>query len=218
MNATSIQVGTVQVQLLDADDVIVRMTKNGKVWEPETRAMWGELTQPETLMIDIGAYTGVYAIGSALMGAHVMAFEPHPANYKRLKANAALNSVRINMLECAVSDRTGHRALMMREAPSVLSDIASLEYGGGDVRVQTRRLDDVVMTYRVTLIKIDAEQHEPQILMGAERTMREHRPFVVVECLTPALSAAVDCWMMNMSYKVEAVLDRRNRLYRSVKR
>src|SRR4029077_1531697 len=51
-----IYVGGVCVQLLAEGDAIVRMMRNNKIWEPQTRAAWGGLVRPGDVVVDVGAY------------------------------------------------------------------------------------------------------------------------------------------------------------------
>jgi len=222
VNYTSILVGIVAVKLLDDDDAIVRMTNNGKVWEPETRQVWSALVQRGGMVIDIGAYTGIYAIASSLIGAKVVALEPHPANYLRLLENAKLNgvgsnsrSVRFDALKWAASNCGGHRALKMTKPETSLSDTAAFNGGPYQCDVPCIPVDDLVLSFAPTLIKIDAEGHELEIIKGATHTLKRYRPVVLVECLSQAAVLAIADQMEVLGYASDGVLDRRNWLYRA---
>jgi FkbM family methyltransferase len=220
---TVIWVANVQVELLDDGDAIVRMTNNKKLWEPETRACWHSLRKEGELVIDVGAYTGIYSIASALMGSKVLAFEPHPTNFIRLKKNAAINSAKIGMLPLAASDRIGLMHLVSGRKLDSVSDTASVASRlhkpniGGDVvcvmPVMAKRLDDVEGPCKVCLIKIDVEGHECEVIMGARNMIMRHRPLIVVEVLSQAQAYAVECLMQTMRYRCRHTMDKRNRLY-----
>ena len=214
MSSTTIPVGGVMVELIDDGDAIARMTKNGKSWEPATRAIWGALVRPGDMVIDVGAYTGVYSIASALIGAKVIALEPHPANFRRLRDNAAINSVRIEMIEAAASDCRGDQYLYVKRDAEAICDTASLEaeFGVG-VGVKSVRIDDLRLCARVGLIKIDVEHHEASVLRGGLRTVASHRPAIVAEVLNDHDREMVDAVMAGMGYGCGLVLDNRNRMY-----
>jgi FkbM family methyltransferase len=215
MKTATIRVGEVDVQLLREGDAIMRMMANGKLWEPETREIWGRLVYPGDCMIDVGAYTGVYAIASALMGAKVSAIEPHYHNYRRLRHNAAINGVTMEMLRVAASNRTIAQVSLRMKHLDCLSDTASLvEPWPYSQLVRSVRIDDLDVPGEVGLIKIDVEHHETIVLAGAKRTIMEHRPLVLVECLTPQAVDMVDTIMREMGYSVAKVFDNRNRLYK----
>lgn len=198
---------------------IVRMHCNGKEWEPETRAVWSAKStlRKGEVMLDIGAYNGIYGIAAAMMGCKVWAFEPHPANYERALLNAALNPAcdipAINIWHTAVSDRAGVRPFQIK-SPIHMSDTASLGGIGDDgLLVQTIRIDDLKFDAKVCAIKIDVERHELAVLMGAKNTIITHKPNIVVECLTETAKAEVESFMAMVNYGCMRVLDKRNCLY-----
>jgi FkbM family methyltransferase len=212
---TTIPVGGVMVELIDDGDAIARMTNNGKDWEPATRAIWGALVRPGDMVIDVGAYTGVYSIASALIGAKVIALEPHPANFRRLRDNAAINSVRMEMIEAAASVNQGSNCLYMKRATTAICDTASLDQEQAvAVSVRTVRLDDLKLCAQVCLLKIDVEHHELDVLAGAIRLITTHRPAIVVEVLSVDEAMAVDACLYDLGYRSDITLDRRNRFYR----
>lgn len=215
-----IPVGHVSVQLIAEGDAIARMTLNGKAWEPETRGVWGKLIQECTaadMVVDVGAYTGVYTIASALMGMKVVALEPHPANYARLLMNGALNSMRFEALPMAASDRTGISILHMKD---LINDTASLDHGADDLcvhtEVQTTRIDDLKLSNRVGLLKIDTEHHEASVLSGAFHTIQSHKPLIVVETLSESERQTVSLMLQIAGYKCRGMLDGRNGVYEAV--
>jgi FkbM family methyltransferase len=215
MSSTTIPVGGVMVELIDDGDAIARMTKNGKSWEPATRAIWGALVRPGDMVIDVGAYTGVYSIASALIGAKVIALEPHPANFRRLRDNAAINSVRIEMIEAAASAEKGEAGLYMKRATTAICDTASLDHHEQAVAVSVRtvRLDDLKLSAQVCLLKIDVEHHELDVLAGALRLITTHRPAIVVEVLTNEEEMGVAYCLHDLGYKSDIKLDGRNQFY-----
>ena len=207
------------MQLIAEGDTIARMTLNGKDWEPQTREAWGALvSRGDGLVLDIGAYSGVYAIATALMGAKVMAIEPHPTNYARLLMNAALNSMRFPLLCVAASDKNGTKMLHTKKPVEVMSDTASLIDGGQahSIEVPTIRIDDLPIAdgEHVGLIKIDVEHHELDVLLGAKRIVETHKPLLVVERLNA--HQALDTVSMHLGvlgYRRVIMLDGRNAVY-----
>ena len=88
----------------------------------------------------------------------------------------------------ALSDVAGEAEFsVVRDAPaySGLRERRDLPPGSGPVAriaVRTERLDDVLPgDYVPTLIKIDVEGAEVQVLRGAQSTLERHRPFVLFE-------------------------------------
>ena len=195
--------------------VCQHMLKEG-CFEPESLAVWAAALRPGRVALDIGAYTGIYAIGAALMGATVWAFEPYPVTFDRLHHNAGLNGIGttgregLTSVMNAVSAEAGD-ALLCHDRPRGFPSAASLERSGRyGVQVTTVALDQLTLPGRVSVMKIDVERHEPAVLRGAAALLERDRPVLIVESLGPAeeraiLAAAPDYRIMNR-------LDRRNLL------
>jgi FkbM family methyltransferase len=212
--------GNVRVHLIVEGDAIVRMMRNGKAWEPETRLAWPELVAPDEVVIDVGAYTGVYAIASALLGAKVIAIEPHPRNFSRLQKNVHLNhmAAKVQTLQIAASSRRCVKVLRMKGLVEGLSDTASFHnHGTHMIQVQAKALDGIShkrdLSMRVGLMKIDVEHHELAVLKGARELIAANKPAIVIETLTNAEDQAVADFLHGFGYTLKRQLDRRNRLY-----
>lgn len=72
------------IKLITKDDVIAKKYSN-KSFESETFDIWENYSKKEGTVIDIGAYTGIYSLVAAKMGASVISFEPNKRIYNRLK-------------------------------------------------------------------------------------------------------------------------------------
>lgn len=146
--------------------------------------------QPGELFVDVGANVGFYSLTIAERvgpSGKVIAFEPGPKTVERLRGHVARNpsvGARVDVRQVAVSDRSG---------TCVLHD-----YGAGDsgklsgrsngnaaavARVEVRQatLDEELSGQTPSLIKIDVEGLEPEVLLGARQTLRRARPVVVIE-------------------------------------
>lgn len=95
------------VEIQGEDDrVVISARKNG-TFEPDSFAVWlGELKRDE-VALDVGAYSGLYAIAAAKAGAIAVAYEPNPTMYARLVSNAQANGVKVDCRQCAASDVDG---------------------------------------------------------------------------------------------------------------
>lgn len=211
---TSITVGDVVVLLTDEDDAIVRsMFKSQGKWEPRTRAIWTSLINKGETVIDIGSYSGIYAIAAAKAGALVVAMEPIPFNAQRIRANCKLNGVAIELLETAASDQDGTTTLRMGRSPNRMNDQASVAGNGvNTVKAKAVRIDSLSFKSRVCLIKIDVELHEPEVIKGGQRLISQDHPVMVVETLSDEMSSKVLSSLPLGYYEVERM--GHNRLYR----
>lgn len=133
--------------------------------------------------IDIGAHDGEilrYMTQLAPRGRHI-AFEPIP----HLAATLRERFPGVAVHEAACSERAGSAEFVLVENALAYSGLRRRIYDRPDaklrnIRVQVVRVDDVV-AHPVSLIKIDVEGGEYHALLGAERTIRTHRPLIVFE-------------------------------------
>jgi FkbM family methyltransferase len=104
------------------------------------------------------------------MAERVYAFEPLTVNVQRLKRNLALNGLtgRVTVVSAALGERKGSMQLTI---------------AGVSEHVAIARLDDVVGD-RVSVIKVDVEGMEPEVLRGATRVLWHDRPRVFAEAHT----------------------------------
>lgn len=152
------------------------------------------LHRPGTI-IDAGAHDGRLTLPlAALPGTHVIAFEPLPAAFTRLRANTASVRDRVTLRAEALSDSAGAATLSVptvggtaqEEWASVTKDYQAIR--GMDARVEsihtyhirTVPLDALKLS-DVTAIKIDVEGAEEEAVAGAVETLRRSRPILSIE-------------------------------------
>jgi FkbM family methyltransferase len=154
--------------------------------EHGTHLVLATVLRRESNAIDVGANMGAVleSIVRIAPGGRHLAFEPIPELYERL----AINFPGVDVHRAALSDVAGTTEFShVRDASSYsgLRERADLPHGSGEVeriQVQTERLDDLLEPeYVPTLIKIDVEGAEFQVLSGAVATLERHRPFVLFE-------------------------------------
>jgi FkbM family methyltransferase len=147
-------------------------------------------------VLDVGAHRGVYSYWMHRHfsgGTRVVAFEPQSELVKHLvELKQAFQLERLEIAPLALSSQSGtvkmHRPRQHWGAATVD------EYACDD---ETTEVFDVPVTTideylasrpelrPVRLIKCDVEYHEADVLAGAERTLREDRPELLVEWSTP---------------------------------
>lgn len=178
------------VGLIAVDDKVLADTaRNGwSQFEPESVAAWRSAVGPGVAAIDVGAYTGLYAIIAARAGAEVLAIEPSLASYTRLTQNASRNGVRMASFNCAVGADMGWGRVV---APTVAMTSASrvIADAAGSVRVKT--LDCLDTSTPIAAIKIDVEGSEADVLAGGQYLLSQHRPLLVVEAHDKTAESAV---------------------------
>ena len=204
--------GTVKVALLPGCQIGAHLVETG-VFEPETLAAWAEALGPGKLALDIGSYTGIFAIAAAKRGAKAIALEPMPHQRRRLRENVKLNRADelVDVIPMAASDKAGSLKLYFNPRVALTSAAsATPKKGYEEHKVYATRIDDLRLK-GVTAIKIDAERHEAQVLRGAMVTIIRDRPIIIAECLDDSSRKEL-LNLLPSAYRLAAVLDHRNLL------
>jgi FkbM family methyltransferase len=149
----------------------------GDRFMPE-REIVRRLLRPGMRAVDVGANIGYYLllIESAVgPGGSVACFEPEPENLRELGRNVEANRLQnVRVFAAAVGAEDGRVAMRT----GINAAVAGEE--GGDFTVPLVRLDSA-LDGPVDFVKIDVEGYEGQVLAGARRRLREHRPVLLVE-------------------------------------
>ncbi|MGE4605981.1 MAG: FkbM family methyltransferase [Myxococcota bacterium] len=163
----------------DNPSLIKVALRKGEPWSPELIEIFREYARPGTTAIDVGAHIGSLAVPLAFQvgpTGRVYAFEPQRRVYRELFHNLQLNGLdHATPLMLAVSSAPG----ILEMAPPEFDD-GFTRIGSGGEQVEARTLDSFGFT-DVSLIKIDVEGHEIEVLKGAEQTILKWHPALIVE-------------------------------------
>jgi FkbM family methyltransferase len=142
------------------------------------RAAVRQLLRPGMRAVDVGANIGYYLLlleSTVGPRGSVLCFEPEPANLRELEGNVRLNGfANAQIFAAAVGAEDGMATLRAGINAAITED------GAGDFTVPLVRLDSA-LTGPVDFVKIDVEGWEGQVLAGARRLLRQHRPALWVE-------------------------------------
>ncbi|MGE0767238.1 MAG: FkbM family methyltransferase [Hyphomicrobiaceae bacterium] len=146
--------------------------------------------RPGDVFYDIGANIGfLTVIGARLVAAegHVVAFEPVPENADAVRRNCELNSFgHVRVLQTAVSNSVGTAALQVAHhaGGAALADVALPVDRKGTITVPTTTVDTLIAQQQVpppSLVKIDVEGAELNVLLGMRDTLRRFGPTIIYE-------------------------------------
>lgn len=201
--------------------------------------LWGEherLTETFLLealggggtFLDLGANVGYFSLLIAHELAdrcHVIAFEPNPPIFGLLQAgvNASRGASVVRLVPLAISDRTGRLDFVVDPANTGHSHLGTASEGASSRTVEVVILDDWLAQFpppsRIAAVKLDVEGCELKALRGMERTLREHRPAIVVEVIEGHLrnfgdsSAELKSFLVNLGYSATAAVSADGNLY-----
>ena len=208
-------------------------TSLGTYEMPVQKAL-SQYLKSEDIFYDIGANVGFFTILGAKRvdsSGHVYAFEPEAKNATTLRRNAKLNNfTNVTVIEKAVSRTTGSGKLCLTEycgSHTLASDEQKLIDNPSQqleaelptflqvkerVTVNTVSIDDLLRDNKIkppTLIKIDVEGAEIEVLEGMSQTLKKWQPIVIYEVDDENQDGLlkkrkqVDDFLLSYGYKIE---------------
>jgi hypothetical protein len=160
------------------------------MYEWELHRFYREVLPTSHLVFDVGGADGYCALlYAANSRGRVVAFEPDPTEVELLQANLDRNPVlrdRITIKQIALGRDNG--------SASITIDQIAEEVGAPD------------------FIKIDVDLAEMDVLAGAEKTLREKRPNLVVETHTKELED--QCGALLVEYGYRPIIKHNRKIWR----
>lgn len=161
------------------------------------------------VVFDIGANVGPHCLlVPALLDVPVMAFEPAHDVAEVLRHNVELNGLRCTVVEVALGSEDDEATLYISPTDTSTSLREGFRPQVGEVVVPVRRLDTVVaeLGQAPTLIKVDTETTEPDVLRGASGLLAAARPWVVCEVLPGWTEGEIDAIVRPLGYRTYQIL------------
>src|SRR5262249_10686961 len=167
----------------------------GDRFEKSTKRALRSLVQPGSVILDVGANIGAHTLYLAqLVGpsGQVMAFEPTDFAFRKLTRNIELNpslAPRIRTYNCFLAANDGGSAptTIYSSWPLVRESELHAKHLGRAMptdRATTRTVDSILTEAGnppVSLVKLDVDGFECQILRGATNLLRDQKPIFVME-------------------------------------
>lgn len=186
------------------------------VWSGDELDLLGQLIQPGQTVLDVGANMGTHTLAFCnFVGptGRVHAFEPQRMMYQAMVASVALNSwTNVHTHWNLVGAKKGAMRLpgirydepsnfgMMTLAPdrNRADTLSYLDDEAGE-EVAMITLDSLNLP-ACHLIKIDVEGMEIDVLRGAAKTIKAHRPLIYMECQPDARSQSALKLLKSLGY------------------
>ncbi|MET3580224.1 FkbM family methyltransferase [Mesorhizobium robiniae] len=148
------------------------------------------LLEPGNVFYDVGANIGFFSlIAARRVGSHgqVYAYEPVPRNAAAIRRSRDVNRLStIQVFAEAVGAVTGDAELLLARhlGGATLANVSTPPDVNGRLSVRTTTLDDSIARYGLrppTLVKIDVEGAEIDVLRGMTAALTAYRPKVICE-------------------------------------
>ncbi len=135
--------------------------------------------RPEDLFVDVGANIGSYTVlAGAAVGANCVSIEPVPSTFRHLVENVDLNDLK-NCAEC-LNIGLGKESSTLRNDKG----LRNLERFQSNLSERLPKryltLDDVLGRRHPTVIKIDVEGWESNVIAGAQRVFSGREPMAIL--------------------------------------
>lgn len=158
-------------------------------YEKENYTFLETQVKPGMQLIDIGAHIGLFsATASQLTGpsGKIICFEPTPGTFEVLSKTLRLNKcANVTAVQAAVSAAEGEATFYVSATAACNSNSLVKNKTEGELTpypVKLVTIDSIVATYAIkpSLIKIDAEGAEYDVLKGGLQTFRDMKPVLIL--------------------------------------
>lgn len=186
-------------------------------YEPEFYKLHEYVKEGDWVM-DIGANVGCYTFElSRLVGCsgRVFSFEPVPETFELLSGNARLApNTNISLFNLAASDEVCIVHIAIPSFNTGLSNfyMANVQKDTSNedgLNVLAMPIDNLGLSERVSLIKLDVEKHELLALRGMVNLLKRDKPLLIVEDTV----AEVDQFLAGLGYSPERNEGSPNKVY-----
>lgn len=137
-----------------------------------------EFKKTKGIFIDIGTHIGKWSIYTAKYSKaeKIYSFEPSKINFKYLKTNIKLNKIedKIELINKGVSSKKGEISFFFDNKKTGCSGVSEK----GNTKIEVITLDSFIKQRKIdinkiSLIKIDVEGHEFEVLKGMKNFLKE---------------------------------------------
>lgn len=188
---------------------VPRLLEEGSVarYEPETMAAFLAAISLRDAkdVFDIGANVGIFSIiAASTTHARPIGFEPTPQLAETFDAIVRANGLDCTVEAIALGAWTGRATLYLSARTDSSNSLkAGHRTASGTVEVPVERLDEYVARSgrRPTVMKVDTETTEPDVLAGGLETLRTARPWVICEVLAGTTEAALMAILRPLGYR-----------------
>jgi FkbM family methyltransferase len=152
-----------------------------------------QFVTPDSTFVDVGAHIGSWTLLMSKLANQVVAFEPQRMRYYQLCGNISVNDLsNVRALNYALANPEKRNSTMVIHKFGVDTGCSTLREDvknrsvlegtpvSGTETIDIKCLDDFEID-KISLMKIDVEGFELEVLQGALRTLQRCKPFIIIE-------------------------------------
>lgn len=187
---------------------VIKALLGNRIWEKKITNLFKQFIKPNQIVIDCGSYIGTHTLTMSNLAGKVYAFEPQP-----LVANCIRKTLQAKMLEnvvfteVACSNQIGvDNIYTNNDGDASLSGIRDYKFTT-KFKCNLDTLDNMIPNNeRISLIKIDVEGSEWEVLSGAKRIIKSSKPIIILETFnTKKNLIKLNKWIDNNRYNKQYI-------------
>lgn len=138
------------------------------------------LASQKNVFVDVGSNVGIFSIIGSQVFKNVHSFEPVKENFLNLKNNIKINNIKnIKAYNCALGSKCEYGKVVLNKYNSGGSKVRkNKKIGKNSIKIFNL---DKLKIKNVSLIKIDVEGSEFDVLKGSKNTIRYFSPTLFIE-------------------------------------
>lgn len=171
----------------DTDYIQGKISRTGQPYELSMLQDMAARLQPGALVLDIGANIGNHSLYLAIVArAAVHAFEPNDALCQGLEQSIQANDLEnlVTVHQAGVSDAAGFATFRNQDTANLGAQSLTVQRDANEAPIRLVRLDDLIFDLPVSMVKIDVEGMELDVLDGARKLIQTDRPLLYIEAQT----------------------------------
>ena len=192
-----IDVNGYKLALIPGDLGIASELMMFKTHEPLTTNLLSKELKKDMVCLDVGGNIGYYTLLESNIvgsGGKVIAIEPSPPNFQRLKKNLEIQDTEnVDAYNFAAGDVDGSINFLVYQESNgsfTIPDGETTDLPGELIKVKAKRLDtflDELKISNVDFVRMDVEGYEFHIIEGMKNTIEKFKPMFQIEVHTTLL-------------------------------
>jgi len=172
---------------LDEEDCL-QLSVN-EIIEPVETKLFNDIIKNGEVLVDVGANIGYFTLLMAKLSGpsgKIFSFEPEDKNFEILEKNVKINNYQNIVLEKkGVSDHNGVNKFFLSSKNTGMHSLQKIRDDSKEVKIDVIKLDDYFsaldLVKKISLIKIDVEGAEFQVLNGMQTILKNENLKLLIE-------------------------------------